>query len=86
MLSSRGKKGRIAVSQFADLTVPDRDFFACADAEIADTTAELTTVGGAIVYGAGPFAALDDNPVPPAKPDWSPIRPLGATAPGASGS
>ena len=72
--NEEGCKGRIAVGQFADLVVPDRDFFACAEAEIADTTSELTMVGGKVVYGAGPFAALDDNPVPPAMPDWSPVR------------
>ena len=33
--NEEGKKGRIAVGQFADLMVPDRDYFACADDEIA---------------------------------------------------
>ena len=41
--------------------VPDRDYFACADDEIADTTSDLTMVGGKVVYGAGDFAALDDG-------------------------
>jgi len=40
-----GKKGLIAVGQFADFIVPDRDFFACAEDDIADTTADLTVVG-----------------------------------------
>ena len=52
-----GKKGRIEVGQLADLVVPDRDFFACPESEIADTTALLTMVGGKVVYGAGEFAA-----------------------------
>ncbi|CAN5199379.1 amidohydrolase [soil metagenome] len=75
-----GKKGRIEAGQLADLVVPDRDFFACAESEIADTTALLTVVGGKVVYGAGAFAAHDDNPLPPAMPDWSPVRRFGGYA------
>jgi len=72
-----GKKGRIAAGQLADLMVPDRDFFACAEAEIADITSLLTVVGGTVVYGAGDFATLDRQAPPPAMPDWSPVRRFG---------
>lgn len=72
-----GKKGRIEAGMFADLVVPDRDFFACPESEIADTTALLTMVGGKVVYGAGPFAAHDEGAPPPAMPDWSPVRRFG---------
>lgn len=72
--NEEGKRGRIAAGQFADLIVPDKDFFACAEDELSFLTSELTMVGGRIVYGAGDFAPLDDNPVPPAMPDWSPTR------------
>ncbi|GLU31006.1 amidohydrolase [Trinickia caryophylli] len=71
-----GNKGRIAVGQLADLMVPDRDFFVCAEQDILDTTSLLTVVGGRIVWGAGPFAS-HDAPVPPAMPDWSPVRQFG---------
>ena len=54
--NEEGKKGRIEVGQLADLIVPDRDYFACAEDEIADTTSELTIVGGKVVYGAGDFS------------------------------
>ncbi|MGU7844174.1 amidohydrolase family protein, partial [Burkholderia sp. AW33-5] len=74
--NEEGKKGRIAVGQLADLVVPDRDFFACAEDDIAGTTALLTVVGGRIVWGAGPFAS-HDAPIPPAMPDWSPVREYG---------
>jgi predicted amidohydrolase YtcJ len=74
------KKGRIQVGQFADLIVPDRDYFACAGDEIADTTSLLTMVGGKIVYAAGDFAALDESEIPPAMPDWSPVRSFGGYA------
>lgn len=69
-----GRKGNIAVGQLADLIVPDRDYFACAESEIADASSELTVVGGRIVYAAGRFADLDESPPPPAMPDWSPVR------------
>jgi predicted amidohydrolase YtcJ len=77
--NEEGKKGRIEVGQFADLIVPDRDFFSCAEDEIAGTTSLLTVVGGRIVYGTGDFAALD-VPLPPAMPDWSPVRSFGGYA------
>ncbi|MGV7206969.1 amidohydrolase [Oxalobacteraceae bacterium A2-2] len=74
-----GKKGRIQQGQLADLIVPDKDFFACAESEIADLTSQLTIVGGKVVYGAGPFASYDQAP-PPAMPDWSPVRRYGGYA------
>jgi predicted amidohydrolase YtcJ len=78
--NEEGKKGRIQVGQFADLMIPDRDYFSCAEDEIADTTSLLTMVGGKIVYGSGDFAALDEAGPPPAMPDWSPVRTFGGYA------
>ena len=78
--SEEGKKGRIEVGQFADLVVPDRDYFACSEDEIADIAAALTIVGGKVVYGAGEFAAFDETAPPPAMPDWSPVRRFGGYA------
>jgi predicted amidohydrolase YtcJ len=75
--NEEGKKGRIQAGQFADLMIPDRDYFSCAEDEIADTTSLLTMVGGKIVYGAGEFETLDESEVPPAMPDWSPVRTFG---------
>jgi len=77
--NEEGNKGHIATGQLADLLVPDRDFFACAESEIADITSLLTVVGGKVVYAAGPFAAYDQPP-PPAMPDWSPVRRYGGYA------
>jgi predicted amidohydrolase YtcJ len=77
--NEEGNKGRIEAGQLADLIVPDRDYFACAESEIADTVSELTIVGGRIVYAAGIFASLDAPP-PPAMPDWSPVRRFGGYA------
>ena len=78
--NEEGKKGQIKVGQFADLIVPDRDFFACAEIEIADIVSELTMVGGKIVYGAGQFRGLQEITVPAAMPDWSPVRRFGGYA------
>ena len=75
--NEEGKKGRIEVGQFADLIVPDRDFFACAESEIAGITSDLTVIGGRVVYGAGDYKSLDDAAPPPAMPDWSPVREFG---------
>lgn len=75
--NEEGKKGRIVPGHFADLIVPDRDYFACSEDEIADTTSQLTIVGGKIVYGAGEFSRLDETTPPAAMPDWSPVRRFG---------
>jgi predicted amidohydrolase YtcJ len=72
--NEEGKKGRVTVGQLADLIVPDRDFFSCPNDEISYISADLTVVGGKIVYGAGDFAKLDESAPPPAMPDWSPVR------------
>lgn len=72
--NEEGKKGQVAVGQFADLIVPDRDFFSCPEDEISHITADLTVVGGKVVYGAGNFASFDESAPPQAMPDWSPVR------------
>ncbi|SEL10431.1 hypothetical protein SAMN05428989_1441 [Pseudoxanthomonas sp. GM95] len=78
--NEEGKKGAIKAGQFADLMVPDRDFYACAEDEISGITSLLTVVGGKVVYGAGDFARFDDAAPPPAMPDWSPVRRFGGYA------
>jgi predicted amidohydrolase YtcJ len=75
--NEEGKKGRIEVGQLADLIVPDRDYFACSEDEIADTVSHLTVVGGRVVYAAGDFTGHDDTVPAPAMPDWSPVRRFG---------
>jgi predicted amidohydrolase YtcJ len=75
--NEEGKKGRIAAGQLADLIVPSRDYFACSEDEISGLTSDFTMVGGKIVYGASDFARFDDGPLPPAMPDWSPVRTFG---------
>ena len=78
--NEEGKKGRIQVGQFADAIVPDRDYFSCAEDEIADIISDLTIVGGKVVYAAGDFSRYDETPPPPPMPDWSPVRTFGGYA------
>jgi predicted amidohydrolase YtcJ len=78
--NEEGKKGQVKVGQLADLIVPSRDYFTCADGEIADMTSDLTIVGGKVVFAAGNFGQLDENPLPSAMPDWSPVRVFGGYA------
>lgn len=72
--NEEGKRGRIEVGQFADFIVPSKDYFTVPEDEISFLTSHLTVVGGRIVFGDGDFASLDENPLPPAMPDWSPTR------------
>jgi len=74
--TEEGKKGQIKAGQLADLSVLDRDYFAVPEDEIADLSAAMTMVGGKVVHGGGTFEALAP-PLPPALPDWSPVRSFG---------
>jgi predicted amidohydrolase YtcJ len=71
-----GKKGQIKVGQLADLAVLDRDYMSVPEDEIQDIESVLTLLGGRPVFGAGEFAGLSP-PIPPAMPDWSPVRTFG---------
>ena len=73
----QGKKGRLSAGQFADLAVLDRDYFAVAEEEIPDISADLTLVGGKPVHAKGMFADIAPAPLP-ALPDWSPVPIFGA--------
>jgi len=72
--NEEGRRGRIQAGQLADFIVPSKDYFGVPEDEISFLTSHLTVVGGRVVYGEGDFAALDDKPLPPAMPDWSPTR------------
>lgn len=72
--NDEGSRGRIEVDHFADMIVPSKDYFSVPEDEISFLTSHLTVVGGRVVYGDDVFADLDDNPLPPAMPDWSPTR------------
>jgi len=71
-----GKKGQIKVGQLADLAVLDRDYMSVPEDEIQDIESVLTLLGGKPVYGSAEFSDLAP-PIPPAMPDWSPVRSFG---------
>ncbi len=70
------KKGQIKTGQLADLVVLDRDFMSVPEDEIQDSESVLTLLGGKIVFGAGEFESMSP-PLPPAMPDWSPVKNFG---------
>jgi hypothetical protein len=74
--TEQGKKGRIAVGQLADIAVLSADYMTVPEDEIRHLSSLLTVLGGKVVHGAGDFASLAP-PLPPAMPDWSPVRRFG---------
>ncbi len=88
--SEEGKKGQIKVGQLADLAVLSADYFEVPEDEIQDLESVLTILGGKVVHGAEELAHLAP-PLPPAMPDWSPVRTFGgyqrrASSPGRGGA
>lgn len=75
-----GKKGQIVVGQFADLAVLSADYMAIPEDEIRDITSVLTLLGGKAVHSSGEFDGLAPA-LPPAMPDWSPVRKFGGYQP-----
>jgi predicted amidohydrolase YtcJ len=71
-----GKKGQVKAGQLADLAVLSDDYFAVAEDAIQDITSVLTLLGGKPVHGDTEFKDLAP-PLPPAMPDWSPVRTFG---------
>ena len=69
-------KGQITVGQYADFAALSADYFRVSDREIRDIVSVLTVVDGKVVYGAEEFSKLSP-PLPPASPDWSPVRSYG---------
>jgi predicted amidohydrolase YtcJ len=71
-----GTKGEIKVGQLADLAVLSADYFGVPEHEIQDIRSVLTLLGGRPVHGDGDFGGLAPA-LPPAMPDWSPVRHFG---------
>ncbi|MGE6599843.1 amidohydrolase [Bacillus proteolyticus] len=66
-----GKKGTLAVGQFADIAVLSSDYFTVPEEEIKELESLLTIMGGQVVYGNDEFKNLSPE-LPPASPDWAP--------------
>jgi predicted amidohydrolase YtcJ len=56
-----GRRGMLSAGRLADLAVLTKDFAGVATDEIGGIESLLTMVGGRIVYGAGPFAAMEEK-------------------------
>lgn len=69
-------KGALSPGMYADLSVISDDFMTVPDEAIKDITSILTIVGGKVVYADADFKK-HDIPLPPASPDWSPVRTFG---------
>ena len=75
-----GAKGQIRAGQLADLCVLSDDYFSVPEDRIRDITSVLTVLGGVPVHGDGAFRRFAP-PLPPAMPDWSPVRRFGGYQP-----
>jgi predicted amidohydrolase YtcJ len=74
--SEVGHKGRIVPGALADLALLSEDFLAVPEDRIGGIESVLTIVGGRVVHGAAGYDRLAP-PLPPAAPDWSPVRRFG---------
>lgn len=69
-------KGTLSLGMLADFAVLSQDFMAVSDEAIKNITSVMTVVGGKIVYADAEFKD-HDAPLPPASPDWVPVRSFG---------
>lgn len=74
--SETGAKGRIEAGMLADFALLTEDYFAVPEDRIAHVESALTVLGGRVVHGADGYETLAP-PLPPAAPDWSPVRAFG---------
>lgn len=71
-----GQRGQIVAGQLADIIVLSDDYFSLPLEEIKDIKSVMTLVGGNVVYGDKEFKSHSPE-MPPAMPDWSPVRTYG---------
>ncbi|NNP70010.1 amidohydrolase [Acinetobacter sp. Ac_5812] len=69
-------KGALSSGELADLIVLSDDYFAVEDDEIQWIESVLTVMNGKIVYAGAEFKDQDPS-IPPASPDWSPVKRFG---------
>lgn len=69
-------KGALSSGELADLVVLSDDYFAVEDDEIQWIESVLTVMNGKIVYAGAEFKDQDPS-IPPASPDWSPVKRFG---------
>lgn len=69
-------KGTLGPGQLADLAVLSDAYFDIPEHEIPKLCSVLTMVDGKVVYASEEFTSLSPS-IPPASPDWSPVRHYG---------
>ena len=69
-------KGALVEGEFVDLAVLSDDYFQVEAEDIQWIESVLTVVGGRVVYAGAEFKH-DDPELPPASPDWSPVKRFG---------
>ena len=74
--TEQSKKGQIAIGQLADLAVLSADYLSVPEDQIAHLSSVLTLLGGKVVHGSDDFGKLAPS-IPPAAPDWSPVKTFG---------
>ncbi len=72
LTGEEGRKGTLTPGKWADLAVLSDDVMTVPEDRIAGITSAMTMVGGRVVHGEGPFAALAPAALP-VVPDWLPI-------------
>jgi predicted amidohydrolase YtcJ len=77
-------KGSIAPGRYADFSALSADYFQVPDEDIRNIASVLTVVDGKVVYGAEEYSDLAP-PLPPASPDWAPVRQYGGYATASAG-
>ena len=70
------RKGALIAGELADLAVLSDDYFQVEPENIQWIESVLTVLGGRVVYAAAEFKH-DDPALPPASPDWSPVKRFG---------
>jgi predicted amidohydrolase YtcJ len=74
--SEAGKKGSIALGQFADVVALSEDYFGVADEQIKNIQSVLTIVDGKVVHATEEFLPYAPSPIP-VLPEWSPVATFG---------
>ena len=72
----QANKGALVEGEYADLAVLSDDYFTVASEKIQWIESVLTVMNGKVVYAAAEFKDQDPA-LPPASPDWSPVRNFG---------
>ncbi|WP_435950556.1 amidohydrolase family protein [Psychrobacter sp. DM8] len=66
-------KGTLEPGMYADFALLSDDYFSVPDEKIKTIEADLTVVGGDVVYGTGKYSKLAPT-LAPVIPNWSPVK------------